>query len=461
MDLTVSGCTFKSNKPPATTAEPSPSSAAPGSSQASLFASNAAQTNGGGVFLGSGIGRPVAHAGQLPGQPGLGCGGWGLFDLSNDPVALANWRFQSEPGFPRSALTPGRNTAVTVTDSVLTNNHPGLLDGVGGAGGVVGEDGAHLEMTRCTVSGNVGDRGAGGIEMGDGTLQLSDCAVTGNTAQRGLAGGLVLTGTAATVIQCTIAANSGAGGGIAAALGSAGDPTTLNVYNSTIAFNKGGGIVGDSATIALVSTIVADNTRNHTFSDLDNPDAAGNPGPAIAADHCLIRTLAATAVVTGANNPMGVDPEAVLAGRSTAAPPGPLPSRPANTAASASPAIDAGSNPLQLVTDRARQSASPASTARSTSWGLSRPRLPGRRALDVSDRSTPGRLRSRLAIVLSAPTKNSRRSFGFGGRPWLSTGRRSDAGQLLAAVLCARPPLRLLLLRRLLEAVTRHVQPGA
>ena len=143
-----------------------------------------------------------------------------------------------------------------------------------------------------------------------------------------------------------------AGRGIAAALAPRGDPTTLNVYNSTIAFNKGGGIVGDSPPRSrLVSTIVADNTRNHTFSDLDNPDAVGNPGPAIAADHCLIRALAPTAVVTGANNLMGVDPklaQLALNGGTTRT----IALKTSKHSASASPAIDAGSNPLQLVTDQ-------------------------------------------------------------------------------------------------------------
>ena len=202
----MSGCTFKSNS----ASNDGGAIAVLGGAlqlQASLFKSNGAQTNGGGVFLGSGTAAALTQV-SFQGNQALDAAGGGLFDLSNDPVALANCVFKANQAF-QGALTLGRNTDVTVTDSVLTNNHTGLLDGVGGAGGVVGEDGAHLEMTRCTVSGNVGDRGAGGIEMGNGTLQLSDCAVTGNTAQRGLAGGLVLTGTAATVIQCTIAANSG------------------------------------------------------------------------------------------------------------------------------------------------------------------------------------------------------------------------------------------------------------
>ena len=229
-----------------------------------------------------------------------------------------------------------------VTDSVITGN---------AAGGISGSHGL-MTITGSAISANSTTGSGGGIRCNfeSSSVRLINSTVADNTAEQD-GGGIFCRG-GVTVSNSTISGNSAgeSGGGISAVT----NGIFLTIRNSTITGNRaavtrastglGGGIRTNSlAEAKLESTIVAGNFNGHIGSTPD--DIAG---PIKTATHNLIGDAGTAGGISdgGPNaNKVGIDPML-----------GPLADNGGSTATHAllvgSPAINAGSNPLSLLTDQ-------------------------------------------------------------------------------------------------------------
>ena len=246
------------------------------------------------------------------------------------------------------------NGTLTVTNSTISGNTAG-----DGNGGGIGNTGT-VTVTNNTISGNTADFGGGIDNFGTGTVTNS--TISGNTASSG--GGGINNARTLTVTNSTISGNTAAfaGGGI-------GNANTLTVTNSTISGNTaafgGGGIDNtDTGTLAITNSTISNNAADFGGGGILNSifnidkltvtstivarNMAATNGPdilgAVTANDSLIGDTT-DATITGTNNLLNADP--LL---------GPLQTNGGPTFTMAlltdSPAIDAGSNSLGLVTDQ-------------------------------------------------------------------------------------------------------------
>lgn len=145
---------------------------------------------------------------------------------------------------------------------------PGVLDGTA-TGTVVTVD---QGVSGAALRGLTIEKGALGV-LNEGTLAISGSTVSGNaTAAEPYAGIWNYTGATMTIVNSTIAKNSGTN--VGAGIYNTG---TLTAIASTVAANTGGGIYsGQDVTATLGATIVASNTgSNCTAYDAGSFDSAG------------------------------------------------------------------------------------------------------------------------------------------------------------------------------------------
>ncbi|HEY3269050.1 MAG TPA: right-handed parallel beta-helix repeat-containing protein [Armatimonadota bacterium] len=129
--------------------------------------------------------------------------------------------------------------------------------------------GAVVLRDAWTVDGNdVNLNSGGGILIIDGAVQMRNNLIRANPAP-----GITVDKATATMINCTIALNSG-GPGVAATNGA-----RANLVNTIIAFNKAGVLQGTGSTMTLRATCVAGNT-DYDYSGL--PDQTGIDGNILA-----------------------------------------------------------------------------------------------------------------------------------------------------------------------------------
>jgi hypothetical protein len=216
--------------------------------------------------------------------------------------------FENEAGNEGGALWNSSQGTLIVTDAVIDSN-------LASFGGGIHNDGGTLTITRSTISYNEATNTGGGLnaESGNGIISIVNSTIAANTTFAFEGGGIAITG-----------------------------PATLNISNSTIAFNSannsGGGIFNFGATVNLVSTLVAGNEDVNGLNDLVNANGTYN------ADHSLVQSaVAGTINGTSTANLLNVDPlidiETFNFGGIVEIP-------------EDSPAINAGSNPLNLTTDQ-------------------------------------------------------------------------------------------------------------
>lgn len=217
---------------------------------------------------------------------------------------------------------------LTLTNVVLSGNSADW------AGGGIYSSSSTLTLKRSVVSGNSADDYGGGI-LSDGLLSLTDSTVSGNSAGNG--GGIYTSGTL-TLTNSTVSGNSAvyAGGGIYSS------SATLTLTNATVAENSGasggGGIYnGVGSGTVLVSTVVALNSGG---------DVDGDPLGAGSVNNLIGDSGSAGGLIDGGNgNIVGADPQlAPLADNGG-------PTR-THALLAGSPAIDKGSNPLDLASDQ-------------------------------------------------------------------------------------------------------------
>ena len=184
-------------------------------------------------------------------------------------------------------LTSGWLSFTDADTTTITGPGANLLSISGNNAGRVFlvESGAFAALAGMTITGGSGAFIGGGVRN-DGTVTITRVTMTGNSADHG--GGLGNTGTATvidstfsgnfglneggglenygalTLVNSTIAGNaSPRGGGIANAGGG-----TLNVTNSTISGNSGGGLDNIDGTVLLTNTIIAAQTLGGDINGL-------------------------------------------------------------------------------------------------------------------------------------------------------------------------------------------------
>jgi len=216
---------------------------------------------------------------------------------------------------------------LTIAYSVITRN---LVDGLGdeaNAGGFF--VGGYLNMRYSTVSDNEARTIAPAQSGGGGVGTFGDALIVGSTISGNRAGnvaGLALDGHgSAVIVDSTVSGNimtGGAYGGVYAGV-------PLSIYNSTIAFNGGVGLVSGYA-LHLESTIIADNAV----------DLGLFPGASLSGTHNLI-VVANTVPPDTIQSCPHLQPLADNGG----------PTR-THALIDASPAIDAGNNLRALANDQ-------------------------------------------------------------------------------------------------------------
>jgi len=248
-----------------------------------------------------------------------------------------------------NTATGGSGGAGTTGDATVTLN--GFPGGAGGAanGAAVCNLGS-LWITRSTLVSNVVAGGAGG--SGGSGAQFADIGgngANGGDGRSGLGGALFNSGPVASLVNCTIAFNSGSGG--AGGWGGYGGGYRGVVGNGGAGGDGGSGFGGVDGTCDLINCTVAWNLGQAGSGGRaggalkGNPGAPGTSGTAYGGTACgpLVNTLIAW------NTPAGGDtfPDPKL---------GPLADNggPTLTMAllSGSPAIDAGNTSLAPATDQ-------------------------------------------------------------------------------------------------------------
>ena len=161
----------------------------------------------------------------------------------------------------------GENSNVVVSNSNISGNSTSA-----GFGGGIGVGSSLLEVSNSSISGNSAVFGGGIFGGFDSLVEVSNSSISGNSADSG--GGINVSNSNLVVSNSTISGNSGNlvtigdGGGILA------DSSNVEVSNSTISGNStrdtifnASGIYSDTdSTIAVTSTIIAANANNRDVS---------------------------------------------------------------------------------------------------------------------------------------------------------------------------------------------------
>jgi hypothetical protein len=205
---------------------------------------------GGAIFAGSG--NVVLVDSTVSGNSAQK--GGGIFALRGTTTLSRSTVSLNRAAVDGGGIAAEAGTVILTNGSSVRRNVAGLLipGASNGRGG--GVFAASVNVTRSTVSGNVGTIGGGLFTT---TANLTDSAVSGNTSQREGRGILAAT---VKLTRSTVSGNTaaGAGGGIRA--------TTANLANSTVSGNtavgQGAGVFAAHGTF-LNSTIV----ENMVFGD--------------------------------------------------------------------------------------------------------------------------------------------------------------------------------------------------
>jgi hypothetical protein len=241
--------------------------------------------------------------------------------ISGPGAGLLTVQRSTASGTPQFRIFQIASSTVTISGLTIANGNPTSAVG-GGIGG-----GGTLTITNCTVSGNTAVSGGGisiggtvtitnstiagntastfggGIYFGIGTVTITNSTISGNTA--GYGGGIYDNGSTLSVVSSTISNNTAqqGGGGI---LQTATNNTTLSVVSSTISGNDtstggGSGVLNNGGTVNVKNTIIAKNTGGGAGPDFN--------GTLTSEGYNLIgNTSGATITGTTTGNQLNVDP---------------------------------------------------------------------------------------------------------------------------------------------------------
>ena len=197
--------------------------------------------------------------------------GGGLVNLNSGKATITNTRFLNNSG--RGGAILNETGIMTILNSTITSNHS-IRDG----GGILNR--ANLTIENSTIDNNDGTN-AGGLANGSGGVStIINSTISGNRA----------TG------------NLGDGGGLS-------NYNTVTLINSTIANNVagrfGGGIwnyapfVGDTATVKLINTLIADNLGSASVYNPPVKDDCTNNDEVIKGNNSIIEDGGCSAVANG------------------------------------------------------------------------------------------------------------------------------------------------------------------
>ena len=212
---------------------------------------------GGGIYLEGGFNVSISAAvANNVSSATSGVNGSGISAVSNTGAAVfnasgANFRNNSASGSNGGQgvglyfSTAGTATLTAALDSVSVKENVGTSSGVGIGAALNGGD-LTLNITRSSITNNIGGVAGGGIfvtdagsppSAGRATVDLVNTTISSNTSN-GTAGGLALQGlrTGANLNFVTVAGNTA--GGIVNAAGN------LNIKNSIVGDNVGGDLAG-------------------------------------------------------------------------------------------------------------------------------------------------------------------------------------------------------------------------
>ena len=179
--------------------------------------------------------------------------------------------FNAATDFTIFNIPGGVANGVAISGMTITNGRDVGGPGQDGFGGGI-DSGSNLTLTNVHVTGNQASQAGGGVSLAFASGVFTGCTFSGNMAGDG--GGIDYEGDGGhtlRLVSSTVSGNSAtiSGGGIDNV--SQGGNSRLEVVNSTIANNTGGGIITftqtggatTTATTALRNTIIAGNTPNN------------------------------------------------------------------------------------------------------------------------------------------------------------------------------------------------------
>jgi hypothetical protein len=206
--------------------------------------------DGGGIFNDHAT-LTLSHSTVSANSVGFGGHGGGIYNLGTLTVSHSTLSANS------ASFGGGLETAdtLTVSDSTLASNTADF------GGGITG--GATTTVTRSTLEFNSSAYG-GGIDYA-GTLTITDSTLRSNSASTD-GGGIYIYGTL-TMSNSTLSSNSATNGGGIYKSGASLATETATLTNCTLSFNSGAGIdnIGSTATFSLRNTIVAGNFGGDVF----------------------------------------------------------------------------------------------------------------------------------------------------------------------------------------------------
>ncbi|MGL4461410.1 MAG: choice-of-anchor Q domain-containing protein [Planctomycetia bacterium] len=232
-----------------------------------------------------------------------GAGGQRLFTIDNGSPGVV------DVGLSGATLTGGSSTGdggailsnenLTLADAVFTGNT------AAGRGGAIYQTAGLLTIQRATLANNTAASG-GAVQTAQGASLFLDASTVRANSATGFGGGVYTAGGGA-IQNSTIHANQagGDGGGVFNEAPLPGP--TLTIRNSTVSSNRAGGNGGGVANenngdLALVSTILGDNTAGF------GADLFSNLAATARADFSLVENPNGFGVLPGGNNLLGVDP---------------------------------------------------------------------------------------------------------------------------------------------------------
>ncbi len=209
----------------------------------STVSDNTAGTSGGGIVNSGTVNLTNSTiSGNAADNSGGGILSTGRLTLNNSPVSNNNV-LDSGGGI----FSSGSGAMTFIANSPILRNKARF------GGGIEIRDGATLNLLDSTVSGNSVTESGGGIFLTEPgtTLQITRSTIDGNSARLG--GGVFSDGQTVTLTNSTVSGNNAlvGPGGIYNDRGG-----TLDVANSTISANVGGGIVSDG-NVKFINSIIA------------------------------------------------------------------------------------------------------------------------------------------------------------------------------------------------------------
>ena len=165
---------------------------------------------------------------------------------------------------PAALDVSGYYETARVFDTTFVNNTVQSTSWPYSGGAITVDQYSDLTLTRCALTGNSGPNGGAVHAVHNSAVHITDCQLSGNNVLSGGQGGAIFNEWESTVdvTNSTIADNTGGG------LYSRGDAGPVILTNVTVAGNQGGGINGYGS-ITLQNTIVAGNIASDGTTPAD------------------------------------------------------------------------------------------------------------------------------------------------------------------------------------------------